>query len=406
MDGEGRLQTAQPSDGGKNMSSALQPIKDDLPLSNDAGWAEFADAKPDAQTLYEGVGRILVVDDEVTIRELLSHFLGKQGYHCQTADSGVTATSLMDEHSFDLVISDIRMPGCNGLQLLSHIHQAHPAIPVIMITAVADLETAVNAMKVGAADYITKPFDLKKVTASVRGALDIRVKRLQDDQLKTRLRQLVDSKTYALDSALRSLNVHRDMTLEALVRALDARESETRCHSLRVQTYAVRVAKEFKLAGRELEEVARGALLHDIGKIGISDSILLKPGKLTDEEWLEMKKHPALGYEILKGIEFLDGASQLVLHHHERWNGSGYPDGMDGESIPFGARLFAVVDTYDAITSDRPYRKALTSDFAREEIQRFRGTLYDPSIVDAFLGISQEELDGIAQFCSELGSAQ
>ena len=271
-----------------------------------------------------------------------------------------------------------------------------------MITAVADLETAVDAMKQGAADYITKPFDLKKVVNSVRNALQTRVRRLQDDQLQSRLQEMVESKSCALDSALRSLNVHRDMTLEALVRALDARESETRCHSLRVQSYALRLARQFDLEGQVLDEIARGALLHDIGKIGISDAILLKPGKLTEQEWQEMKKHPVLGFEILRGIDFLDGATELVLRHHERWNGSGYPDGLQGRFIPLGARLFGIVDSYDAMTSDRPYRKALTSDYAREELSRFSGVLYDPEIVQAFLDIPQSDLDEISRCCAEL----
>ncbi len=365
----------------------------------------WIDALPSAdphQYLVGGAGRILVVDDEVTIRDLLSQFLSAQGFECHTADSGQSALGEIQQSRFDLVISDIRMPAVTGLELLEHVHEHHPTLPVIMITAVADLETAVDAMKQGAADYITKPFDLKKVVGSVQNALQTRVRRLQDDQLQSRLQDMVQSKSYALDSALRSLNVQRDMTLEALVRALDARESETRCHSLRVQSYALRLARQFDLTGQALEEVARGALLHDIGKIGISDAILLKPGKLTEEEWHEMKKHPSLGYEILRGIDFLDGATELVLRHHERWNGSGYPDGLQGRFIPFGARLFGIVDSYDAMTSDRPYRKALSTDYAREELSRFSGVLYDPEIVEAFLDIHQSELDEISRCCAEL----
>ena len=365
----------------------------------------WIDALPSAdpnQYLVGGAGRILVVDDEVTIRDLLSQFLSAQGFECHTADSWQSALGEIQQSRFDLVISDIRMPAVTGLELLEHVHEHHPTLPVIMITAVADLETAVDAMKQGAADYITKPFDLKKVVGSVQNALQTRVRRLQDDQLQSRLQDMVQSKSYALDSALRSLNVQRDMTLEALVRALDARESETRCHSLRVQSYALRLARQFDLTGQALEEVARGALLHDIGKIGISDAILLKPGKLTEEEWHEMKKHPSLGYEILRGIDFLDGATELVLRHHERWNGSGYPDGLQGRFIPFGARLFGIVDSYDAMTSDRPYRKALSTDYAREELSRFSGVLYDPEIVEAFLDIHQSELDEISRCCAEL----
>jgi putative two-component system response regulator len=349
-----------------------------------------------------GDGHVLVVDDEISIRELLSHFLGSHGYQCRTADSGESALEAIRNTCFDLVISDIRMPRVTGLQLLHHLQQNHPSLPVIMITAVADLETAVDAMKRGATDYITKPFNLKKVVASVKNALQTRMKRLQEEQIKTRLAELVQSKSYALDSALRSLDHQRDMTLEALVRALDARESETRSHSFRVQSYAIRLARQLDIGPDPLEEIARGALLHDIGKIGISDSILLKPGKLNEDEWCEMRRHPALGYEILRGIEFLDGTTELVLRHHERWDGTGYPDGIKGKAIPFGARIFAVVDSLDAMTSDRPYRKALTYEHARAEIKQLSGILYDPEVVEAFLRISRDEWAGISRLCGEI----
>lgn len=347
--------------------------------------------------------RILVVDDESTIRDLLSHFLTARGYRCSTAEGAQVAIDTMGSEEFDLVISDVRMPQMTGLQLLGHLQQQHPAVPVIMITAVADLETAVDAMKQGAADYITKPFDLTKVVASVRNALDVRVKRRQDEQLRSRLEEMVQSKSYALDSALKTLESERDMTLEALVRALDARESETRCHSLRVQGYAVRLARACGMEGHLLDEVARGALLHDIGKIGISDTILLKPGKLSDEEWVEMRKHPKLGYDILRGINFLDGAAELVLRHHERWNGSGYPGGLKGDEIPLGARIFGVVDSLDAMTSDRPYRKALPYEYAREEISRLSGVLYDRRVVEVFLDIPRFEWEQISSLCASLG---
>ncbi len=350
-----------------------------------------------------GGAKVLVVDDETTIRELLSHFLTARGYRCGLADSAEAALREMAQGEYDLVISDIRMPQVTGLQLLEQLQSTYPAVPVILITAVADLDTAVDAMKQGAADYITKPFDLSKVVTSVRNALDCRLKRLQDEQLRTRLEELVQTKSCALDSALKALECERDMTLEALVKALDARESETRCHSLRVQGYAVRLARACGIDGQQLEEIARGALLHDIGKIGISDTILLKPGKLSDDEWVEMRKHPKLGYDILKGINFLDGAAELVLRHHERWNGSGYPGALKEDSIPFGARIFGVVDSFDAMTSDRPYRRALTYEYARDEILRLSGVLYDPRVVEAFLAIPRFEWDQISKLSAGLG---
>lgn len=383
---------------------ATQPIQSSVRpfVEPPRGWVQPGISG--AECVPGGHARILVVDDEVSIRELLSHFLSARGFHCDSAAGAEAALQRVHREPFDLVISDIRMPEVTGLQLLDQLQSAFPALPVIMITAVADLDTAVDAMKQGAADYITKPFDLSKVVSSVRNALEVRFQRLQDEQLRLRLEEMVQSKSYALDSALKTLESERDMTLEALVRALDARESETHCHSLRVQGYALRLARACGLSGGPLDEVARGALLHDIGKIGISDTILLKPGKLTEEEWVEMRKHPRLGYDILRGINYLDGAAELVLRHHERWNGSGYPGGLLGEAIPFGARIFGVVDSFDAMTSDRPYRKALTYDFAHDELSRLSGILYDPQVVEAFLAIPRFEWEQISGLCASLGA--
>jgi len=350
--------------------------------------------------LDQNTEKVLVVDDEPSIRKLLAEFLSSRGYACETAESGEDAVERLRSDGFALVISDIRMPRLTGLQLLNHLRQYHPNTAVIMITAVSELQTAVDAMKKGASDYITKPFNLEEVLASVKGSLSARNDRLRERQLKENLKKIVESKSFALGSALKTLENQRDTTLEALVKALDAREKETRCHSLRVQRYSLRLAKVFDLSEQELTNLSRGALLHDIGKIGVSDAILLKPGKLTPEEWVEMKKHPVLGYNILVGIQFLEGAAELVLHHHERWDGNGYPAGLKGRRIPLGARLFSVVDTFDAMTSNRPYRAALSPDFSRDEIARQSGSQFDPEVVKAFLTIPQEELDLISRECS------
>ncbi|HLV00436.1 MAG TPA: HD domain-containing phosphohydrolase [Acidobacteriota bacterium] len=339
---------------------------------------------------------ILVVEDEPLIRENLAEYLRQQEYQCETAGSGKEALQKLRKQSFDLVITDIRMPGFTGVELLREISHSYPDTAVIMITAVADLQTAVQSMKQGAYDYITKPFDLEKVMESVRSTLHTAAVRKQDHQITERLKSIVQTKSSALDLALKDLELHRSMTLEALVRALDAREHETQCHSLRVQAYTLRLAQELDFEEDQLTDLGRGALLHDIGKIGVSDSILLKPGNLTPSEWEEMRKHPAIGYEIVSGIKFLENCAQLILCHHERYDGRGYPAGLRGEQIPLEARIFAVIDTYDAITSNRPYRQALSSDHARAEIQVQSGSQFDPRIVELFLRISQEDLDRIA----------
>lgn len=234
-------------------------------------------------------------------------------------------------------------------------------------------------------------------------ALLYREKRINEEELleKTKALELVERQAIIYAKELnrgyreirrqaRELEESYEATLSALVAALDAREHEVQAHSQRVSVYTVTLAGMMGIRGRELDDIRRGALLHDIGKIGVSDSILLKPGKLTDEEWEEMKRHPYIGYKILEGIKFLEGAAEIVYTHQERFDGTGYPRGLKGEEIPIGARLFAVSDTLDAMTSDRPYRKALPFDTAWQEIVRCSGTQFDPEVVRLFLKVPKE----------------
>lgn len=352
---------------------------------------------PASEESHQTTERILVVDDEAIIRETVAEYLSAHGFDCVSAESGEQALQRLKEDEFALLIADIRMPGFTGLQLLDYVAKNCRNVSVIMITAVADLQTAVGSMKLGAFDYITKPFDLDLVVESVRKALHQRSQQLRDGQIARNLQRALKSKTFALNSALKDLQLHRDTTLEALVRALDAREHETGCHSARVQGYAVTLAEKLGFKGDRMANLARGALLHDIGKIGVSDQILLKKGKLDQNEWAQIKQHPSIGYEIVKGVSFLGGASALIISHHERFDGTGYPNGIKGVDVPLEARMFAVIDTYDAMTSDRPYRKALTPEIAREEIIRCSGSQFDPQIVESFLEIPQSILDEISK---------
>ena len=355
--------------------------------------ADFAETGSFGQTDQT---HVLVVDDEPLIRESLAEFLLSRGFLCETAASGKEAVKILESQSFELVVTDMRMPDLNGLQLLEHLTRKDPDVAIIMITGVNEVETAVHAMKRGACDYITKPFNLDKVSSSVVRALHLRQLRLENKKNTQNLETIVRKKSSALNSALEDLKEHDDVILDVLAKALDARGHETHSHSQRVQAYTIRLSQQFGFRGKRMEDLSRGALLHDIGKIGISDTILLKPGTLEPEEQVKMRRHPIIGSQILQGVKFLDQVGKMVLHHHERYDGLGYPMGLKGEEIPLEARLFAVMDTYDAMTSDRPYRRALSPEIARREITSKAGTQFDPNAVREFLKVPQLDWDRIS----------
>jgi putative nucleotidyltransferase with HDIG domain len=331
--------------------------------------------------------RILIVDDEAPIRALLGEHLQQVGYGVTLAANGSMALDTLAQTEFDLVLTDVRMPGMNGLELLAEITRTRPDVGVLMLTACEDLTLAVNAMRIGALDYILKPFRLSEITLSVQEALERRRNLLEQTQRMRLLEETVNERTVELRRLLDRLNDASEITLEALVAALDAREHETQAHSKRVSEYTLYLAREMSVDASQLEVIRRGAMLHDIGKIGISDSILLKPGKLTDEEWIDMQKHPQIGYWILDGIEALQPASEVVLSHHEKNDGTGYPRKLSGVNIPLGARIFSVTDCLDVMTSDRPYRKASSYEEARTEIAEFSGRQFDPEVVKYFLRV-------------------
>src|SRR5713226_512315 len=331
--------------------------------------------------------RILIVDDEAPIRALLGEHLQLVGYQVSLAANGVAALKLLAGSEFDLVLTDVRMPGMNGLELLAEIVRTRPEVGVLMLTACEDLTLAVNAMRIGALDHILKPFRLSEITVSVQEALERRRNQLEQTQRMQLLEETVNERTVELRRMLDRLHDASEITLEALVAALDAREHETKAHSKRVSEYTLYLAREMSVDATQLDIIRRGAMLHDIGKIGISDTILLKPGKLTEAEWVDMQKHPQIGYWILDGIEALKPASDVVLAHHEKYDGTGYPRKLHADQIPLGARIFSVTDCLDVMTSDRPYRNALTYEEARTEIAQFSGTQFDPDVVKYFLQV-------------------
>jgi putative nucleotidyltransferase with HDIG domain len=327
--------------------------------------------------------KVLIVDDETRITELLSDIL-EETYACTTAASAEEALERLRKNEFELVVSDITMPGMTGLEMLPHVKSISPNTVVVMISGMQTVESAIGALRLGAFDYLMKPFDLRQVEAVVKRALEHRELIVAKQRYETQLEDLVEQRTAELDKALASLEDAYRSTLKALTAALETRDSETHGHSERVVTYSLRLGREYGLDARQMKALEFGSLLHDIGKIGVPDSILRKPGKLTEEEWVLMREHPVHGQQILRGIEFLEGAARVVAQHHEKWDGSGYPLGAKGDEIDLCARIFAVADAFDAMTSDRVYRRGKSYEAASQELDEWAGRQFDAKVVEAF----------------------
>src|SRR5215813_12885399 len=336
--------------------------------------------------------RILIVDDEVEITEILADLLSED-YECLKAASAEQALTLLRESEFHLVISDITMPGMSGLEMIPHVKEMSPNTVVVMISGMQTVESAIGALRLGAFDYLMKPFDLRQVEAVVKRALEHHDLVVAKRRYENHLEELVAQRTVELDDALNSLENAYRSTLKALTAALETRDSETHGHSERVVSYSLRLGREYGLTSEEMKSLEFGSLLHDIGKIGVPDAVLRKPSKLTEEEWVRMREHPAHGQQILRGIEFLQGAARVVAQHHEKWDGSGYPLGLRGEEIDICARIFAVADAFDAITSDRVYRQGKSYAAAAQELDEWAGRQFDPQVVDAFHRVPQEDWD-------------
>jgi putative nucleotidyltransferase with HDIG domain len=334
--------------------------------------------------------RILIVDDEVEITEILADLLSED-YECVRAGSAEQALAQLAGNQFQLVISDITMPGMSGLDMIPHIKESSPDTVVVMISGMQTVESAIGALRLGAFDYLMKPFDLRQVEAVVKRALEHHDLVVAKQRYENHLEELVEQRTVELDRALNSLEGAYRSTLKALTAALETRDSETHGHSERVVSYSLRLGREYGLNSDQMKSLEFGSLLHDIGKIGVPDSILRKPAKLTEEEWVRMREHPVHGQQILRGIEFLQGAARVVAQHHEQWDGSGYPLGLRGEEIDICARIFAVADAFDAITSDRVYRRGKSYEAASQELDDWAGRQFDPKVVEAFHRVPKED---------------
>jgi len=336
--------------------------------------------------------KILIVDDDASVRDVIAVLLGEEGYACTAVSSAEAALDALRRTDYPLVISDVRMPGHDGFWLLERVRDHAPDTAIVMLTAFGDTEAAVECLRNGAADYLLKPPKVTELIRAIERALGRRRLELARSKYRRSLENRVREKTAELSRALRELEATYSQTLWSLVAALDAREHETGDHSQRVVRYSLAVARRLGLPERDLPDLGRGALLHDIGKIGVPDAILLKPGKLSEAEWAEMRRHPQIGYDILRSIHFLESSAEMVLTHQERFDGGGYPRGLAGEAIPIAARIFGIADTYDAMTSHRPYRRAVSGEEARAEIARCSGTQFDPRCADAFLSLTPAEL--------------
>lgn len=349
--------------------------------------------------------RVLVVDDDPLILRAIQRVLEAQGFEVSANLSPEMALAELRETPVGLIISDYMMPGMNGVQFLMEARRICPDAPRLLLTAINDFRVAAEAVNDGEIyRLLAKPWNHAELVNTVRQAYEFGELKRQHARLSARVQEQ-NAILQEVNRNLEALVQRRTQDLlDGMINALDYRDMETQWHSRRVSLYARRLAEEMGLTGRELLDVEMGALLHDIGKIGVRDSVLLKPGPLTEEEWEEMKEHPAIGYRLLRGIDYLKGAAQIVLQHQERWDGSGYPFGLTGEEICLGARIFAVVDALDAILSDRPYRAGRSFEVAVREIERCAGTQFDPAVVEVFLStpptaweVIRQRVDRMAQ---------
>src|SRR5260370_11947521 len=332
--------------------------------------------------------RVLIADDEAAVRKMLGVMLSQVGIANQSAASAEAALDVLPSGLFSAVISDLRMPGISGLELLAEVQRKYPDLAFLVATGVDDVRVGVQAMKEGADDYLAKPFQLEMVLASLERAFQKKALQRELENYRRHLEEMIAKRTQQLQTAMAQLEHSYSTTLEALGSAIDLRDGPTAGHSPRVFWYSIKIAQAIGGLEEELRNLGMEPWLHDIGKLAIPDGILLKPGALTEQEREVMQHHVQIGYDLVKGIPFLADAAEIILAHHERCDGSGYPRGLKAEEIALGARIFAVADSFDAMTSDRPYRSAMPFEVGRDEIQRSPGKLFARPVFRAFSPLS------------------
>ncbi len=344
---------------------------------------------------YREGAEVLIVDDDPRVRDVLEEVFICGGYKTQVASNGLEGLATFDAARPPLTVTDINMPVMDGLTFLKQVHAADPDAAILVLTGAGDVRTAVESLKFGAFDFILKPVNMEELLLAASRALEHRQLIVERREYHALLERRVAEATAQVQATLRELEGTYRTTLEALGSAIDTRDLGTHAHSRRVRGYSLVIARAHGVPESELRDLEHGVLLHDIGKIGIPDSILLKPGPLTPAEWKTMRTHPEIGRQILERIPFLKPAVPIVYHHHERWDGTGYPEALSGDAIPLGARIFAVADALDAMTFDRPYSRAIGLDAARAEIQRCAGTHFDPAVVATFACLPLELFEEI-----------
>jgi len=354
---------------------------------------------------------VLFVDDEVNILKALQRLLRSEHMNVLCASRAQEALELLDKQQCQVVVTDQRMPEMSGVDLLSQVRQRFPDIVRMMLTGYTEMDVAVDAINRGEIyRLITKPWNDDELRATIRQAFDHsdlknEIKRLnqvtreQNFKLQDMNRNLegkVRERTKQLAEKHQELRTAYVQTIRALAEAVDAKDAYTRGHSERVGVYASKIAREMGFQKDFIERVYIAGLLHDVGKIGVRDSVITKPDRLTPEEYDEIKQHPAIGAKILEPVDFLSDVTPCVRHHHEWYDGSdrGYPDRLRGDAIPLPSRIILVADTVEAMTSDRPYRKALPFDIVYTELTKYSGSQFDPTCVDAFLRVLQREGEG------------
>ncbi len=344
-------------------------------------------------------GSILIVDDEPSICTVICDYLRLQGYACASANAVDPALEFLREKYVDCILSDIKMPGKSGLDLLREVRTYWPDMAVILFTGHAEVHMAVSSMQEGAYDFILKPIQLKQVAHSITNALEKKRLKKELRSYQKNLEKLVQDRTSQIQDAMHALESSHLDTINRLCHAAEYRDDETGYHVLRISKYCEILAQHLNLSKEDTWLISKASPLHDIGKIGIPDSILLKPGKLTAEEFDVMKKHTQIGGEILKNANsrVLQIAEEVALTHHERWDGSGYPNGLKGENIPLMGRITAVADVFDALTMKRCYKPAFSLEASVDIILEGRGGHFDPRIVDVFM----EHLDEFSRVQKE-----